>query len=124
MARSESNPNRDQGQVPALKPLTSSRSRFAGGEALPRQAFSSPGTTAGRGSEFVEFLEPQRDAKELVLSPDISRTLYDIVDEYRHGDTIRSHGLPLRTRLLFCAPPVAASPLQPRSCRARLVCLS
>ncbi|KRB29899.1 AAA family ATPase [Mesorhizobium sp. Root172] len=105
MSRSESKPNPDQREVSALKPLTSSRSRFAGGEALPRQAFASPGTIAGRGSEFVEFVEPQRDAKELVLSPDISRTLYDVVDEYRHGDTIRSHGLPLRSRLLFCGPP-------------------
>jgi SpoVK/Ycf46/Vps4 family AAA+-type ATPase len=89
-----------------LKPVSSSRSRFAGGgEAIPRQAFPSSGGISGRGAEFLELIEPRRDARELVLSPDISRTLYDVVDEFRHQEEIRNHRLPLRTRLMFCGPP-------------------
>lgn len=107
MARSETKPSTEQQKEPAaLKPLAASRSRFAGGgEPLPRQVFGGASQLAGRASEFVDLVEPKRDVKELVLSRDVARTLLDVADEYRHGEDIRSHGLPLRTRLLFCGPP-------------------
>ncbi|CAN7368955.1 AAA family ATPase [Devosia sp. LjRoot3] len=106
MARTVSKPTGgQQKEAAALKPLTASRARFAGGEALPRQAFGGSSQLAGRTNEFVELVEPTRDVKELVLSRDVARTLLDVADEYRHGEDIRSHGLPLRTRLLFCGPP-------------------
>lgn len=107
MARSVSKPSSGQQKEAAtLKPLTTSRARLTGGgEPLPRQVFAGSSQLAGRTSEFVELVEPKRDAKELVLSRDLARTLIDVADEYRHGEDIRSHGLPLRTRLLFCGPP-------------------
>lgn len=72
---------------------------------MPRQAFAGGGPLGGRAAEFVEIVEPQRVVKELVLSAEVARTLYDVANEYRHGEAIRGHGLPLRTRLLFCGPP-------------------
>lgn len=107
MARSISKPSNEQQKEPAaLKPLAGSRARFAGGgEPLARQVFGATSQLAGRTNEFVELVEPKRDVKELVLSGDVARTLLDVADEYRYGEEIRSHGLPLRTRLLFCGPP-------------------
>lgn len=107
MASSETKPSTEHQKEPAaLKPLAASRARFAGGgEPLPRQAFGGSSQLAGRASEFVDLVDPKRDVKELVLSGDVARTLLDVADEYRHGEDIRSHGLPLRTRLLFCGPP-------------------
>lgn len=107
MARSEVKPSAaQQKEAAALKPLSGSRARFAGGgDTLPKQVFGGSSQLAGRAGEFVELLEAKRDVKELVLSPVVARTLLDVADEYRHGEVIRSHGLPLRTRLLFCGPP-------------------
>lgn len=106
MSRSETKSSAETAKSSALKPLSASRSRFAGGsEALPRQAFAGGSSVNGRAAEFLELVEPQRNVKELVLSTEVSRVLYDIAGEYRLGETIRSHGLPLRTRLLFCGPP-------------------
>lgn len=107
MARSETKKSgEEQTEAASLKPLSGSRARFAGGgDALPRQVFGGASQLAGRASEFVDFIEPTRDATQLVLSHDVTRTLFDVADEYRHGEAIRSHGLPLRTRLLFCGPP-------------------
>ncbi|MGV1832126.1 AAA family ATPase [Agrobacterium vitis] len=105
MSRSGSKPSAGSEKASTLKPLLGSKSRIAGGDTLPRQAFSPTGNLSGRAAEFMEFVEPQRDVRELVLSTEVSRTLYDIADEYRHSEAIRSHGLPLRSRLLFCGPP-------------------
>lgn len=107
MARSVPKSSTETGTKSTLQPLASGRSRFAGGstEPLPRQAFAGGGLISGRASEFAEIVEPQRDVKELVLSLDVSRILHDVSEEYRHSEAIRSHGLPLRTRLLFCGPP-------------------
>jgi SpoVK/Ycf46/Vps4 family AAA+-type ATPase len=58
-----------------------------------------------RARELVDTVEPSKSAVDLVLSPDVERQLYDIVEEYRHGDSIRRHNIPLRTKLLFCGPP-------------------
>lgn len=105
MTRSESKPSARTEQATAFAPVKRSRTRLTGGaDPLPRQAFAG-GTSPGWASEFVEVVEPRRDARELILSTEVSLTLHDIADEYRHGDTIRSHALPLRTRLLFCGPP-------------------
>jgi len=106
MSRSESKSSTETSKASALKPLGASRSRFAGGgEVLPRQAFATSGPIGGRAADFLDLVEPQRSVKELVLSTEVSRVLYDIADEYRHAEAIRSHGLPLRTRILFCGPP-------------------
>lgn len=105
MSRSISKSSTESQKATSLKPLSGAKSRFASSDALPRQAFSPAGNVSARAAEFMELVEPQRDVRELVLSTEVSRTLYDIADEYRHGETIRSHGLPLRSRLLFCGPP-------------------
>jgi SpoVK/Ycf46/Vps4 family AAA+-type ATPase len=106
MSRSETKSSAETNKALALKPLAASRSRFAGGgDALPRQVFAASSPVGGRAAEFLDLVEPQRDVKELVLSTEVSRVLYDVADEYRHAEAIRGHGLPLRTRLLFCGPP-------------------
>lgn len=105
MARSLTKPPAKTEPTSVFKAVKSSRSRLSSsGDALPRQAYAG-GLPSGRANEFVDVVEPRRDARELILSSGVSRALHDIADEYRHGETIRSHALPLRTRLLFCGPP-------------------
>jgi SpoVK/Ycf46/Vps4 family AAA+-type ATPase len=58
-----------------------------------------------RGTEFLEYVDPSRDASELVLSPAVERALYDITQEHKIADKFRRHHIPVRNRLLFCGPP-------------------
>lgn len=58
-----------------------------------------------RGTEFLEYVEPRRDYTDLVLSPALEKSLFEISEEYRSADAIRRHHIPLRNRLLFCGPP-------------------
>lgn len=55
--------------------------------------------------DFVERVEPEHTRNDIVLSFTNIRILLDLVREYRRSDEIRRHGLPVRTKLLFCGPP-------------------
>lgn len=67
--------------------------------------FAGGGSPVERGREHLTFIEPKRQVDDVILATETARSLLDIVDEYRHGDAIRRHHLPLRTKLLFCGPP-------------------
>jgi len=56
-------------------------------------------------SEFVERKEPTRSLRDMALTADNQRVIHSLVREYRKADDIRSYGLPIRTKLLFCGPP-------------------
>lgn len=58
-----------------------------------------------RFSGLVEVIEPRRQRDELILSPKNVRTFLSLLEEFRHGDRIRRHGLSVRSKLLFCGPP-------------------
>jgi SpoVK/Ycf46/Vps4 family AAA+-type ATPase len=56
-------------------------------------------------SDFVERIEPQFTKDDIVLTPANVRVFTGLLNEFRHGDDIRKHGLPVRSKLLFCGPP-------------------
>jgi SpoVK/Ycf46/Vps4 family AAA+-type ATPase len=56
-------------------------------------------------NEFIERLEPAHDRDDIVLSATNVRVLLELVKEFRSADEIRRHGLPVRSKLLFCGPP-------------------
>jgi AAA+ superfamily predicted ATPase len=56
-------------------------------------------------SDFVERVEPQHTKGDLILSPGNTRIFAGLLQEYRRADDIRRHGLPVRSKLLFCGPP-------------------
>jgi hypothetical protein len=57
-----------------------------------------------RHSHLVELVEPRRRRDELILSPWNIRTFVGLLNEFQHADTLRRHGLPIRSKLLFCGP--------------------
>lgn len=62
----------------------------------------------GRSSPILPFVDcrlPEKTRDDLVLAPEIKAVLSGLLEEFRRGDTLRRHGLPLRSRLLFCGPP-------------------
>jgi SpoVK/Ycf46/Vps4 family AAA+-type ATPase len=56
-------------------------------------------------ADFVERLEPRYTKNDIVLSATNARVLLGLVNEFRRADDIRRHGLPVRSKLLFCGPP-------------------
>lgn len=89
-----------------LQTLRASKPRTAyGGDTLIAQSFAASSTTSDRSSEFLDLIEPSKQPSDLVLAASVSKTLYDVLDEYKNAETIRRHNLPLRNRLLFCGPP-------------------
>lgn len=54
---------------------------------------------------LVEQIEPQRRAADIVLSRENQHLLLSLLEEFRRNDLIRSHGLRIRSKLLFCGPP-------------------
>jgi SpoVK/Ycf46/Vps4 family AAA+-type ATPase len=56
-------------------------------------------------ADFVERLEPRHTKNSIVLSAMNVRVLLDLVKEFRRREEIRRHGLPVRSKLLFCGPP-------------------
>src|SRR5690606_11983989 len=56
-------------------------------------------------SDFVERIEPQHTRTDLILSPRNMGVFAGLLQEYRRADDIRRHGLPVRSKLLFCGPP-------------------
>lgn len=58
-----------------------------------------------RFTHLIESFEPRRDWNDVVLS-DVNRQLFlQLIEEFRHGDTLRRHGLSVTSKLLFCGPP-------------------
>lgn len=60
---------------------------------------------AERAFDYLDIVDPLRQANDLVLSPSTAGTLVDVVQEYKNSEAIRRHNLPLRNRLLFYGPP-------------------
>jgi SpoVK/Ycf46/Vps4 family AAA+-type ATPase len=58
-----------------------------------------------RFTNLVEVVEPTRDRDQLILSHSNVRVFAGLLEEYQHADTLRRHGLPIRSKLLFCGPP-------------------
>lgn len=56
-------------------------------------------------NDFIERVEPAHDKDDIVLSAANVRVLLELVKEFRRADDIRRHGLPVRSKLLFCGPP-------------------
>lgn len=56
-------------------------------------------------SDFVERVEPEHTKADLILSPRNTGVFAGLIQEYRRADDIRRHGLPVRSKLLFCGPP-------------------
>jgi SpoVK/Ycf46/Vps4 family AAA+-type ATPase len=54
---------------------------------------------------LVESVTPERRASEIVLSRVNQQLLLSVLDEFRQRDLIKSHGLRMRSKLLFCGPP-------------------
>ncbi len=54
---------------------------------------------------LVDFVTPERRASEIVLSRGNQQLLLSVLDEFRQRDLIKSHGLRMRSKLLFCGPP-------------------
>lgn len=54
---------------------------------------------------LVEFVTPERRPTDIVLSRENQQLLLSVLDEFRHRELIKSHGLRMRSKLLFCGPP-------------------
>jgi SpoVK/Ycf46/Vps4 family AAA+-type ATPase len=58
-----------------------------------------------RFTHLIESVEPARTKDDVVLSAQNTETFLELIDEFRHGDTLRRHGLTVTSKLLFCGPP-------------------
>jgi SpoVK/Ycf46/Vps4 family AAA+-type ATPase len=58
-----------------------------------------------RASPFVELVKPERTRDEIILSPDNRSIFAGLLEEFRKGDSLRRHGLRVKSNLLFCGPP-------------------
>jgi SpoVK/Ycf46/Vps4 family AAA+-type ATPase len=56
-------------------------------------------------ADFVERVEPTHTKADIVLGATNVRLLLGLMREFRRGEEIRRHGLPVRSKLLFCGPP-------------------
>jgi SpoVK/Ycf46/Vps4 family AAA+-type ATPase len=56
-------------------------------------------------NDFIERVDGGRFYRDVTLSPGNARVLQGLRSEFQHGDEIRRHGLPVRSKLLFCGPP-------------------
>lgn len=55
--------------------------------------------------DFIQRVEPTRGPQDILLSNENLQVFRGIVREYRKADEIKRHGLPIRSKLLFCGPP-------------------
>jgi SpoVK/Ycf46/Vps4 family AAA+-type ATPase len=56
-------------------------------------------------SEYVERKEPTHALPDIALTEDNREVIRSLVREFRKADVIRSRGLSVRSKLLFCGPP-------------------
>ena len=73
---------------------------------------------------LVEQVEPEKRPSDIVLSRTNQHLLLSILEEFRRNELIRSHGLSVRSKLLFCGPPGCAKTLyvlkfSPMKCTCR-----
>ena len=55
--------------------------------------------------DFIHRVEPKRNANDIVLSRENMELFVSLIQEFRQADRFRRHGLPVRSKLLFCGPP-------------------
>ena len=55
--------------------------------------------------DFIERIEPERNRHDIVLNSTNFRVFADLITEFRRREEIKSHGLPVQSKLLFCGPP-------------------
>ncbi|WP_376709114.1 AAA family ATPase [Pseudochrobactrum lubricantis] len=65
----------------------------------------SKATSISLNNELIEFIEPKRSARDLVLSNENTFLLTNLVDEFQRSQELRRHGLNPRSKILFCGPP-------------------
>jgi len=58
-----------------------------------------------RGLPLLQAFEPERSLDQVVLRREIRGSLERVVEESRRSDTLRSHGLQPRRKVLFYGPP-------------------
>jgi SpoVK/Ycf46/Vps4 family AAA+-type ATPase len=55
--------------------------------------------------DLIDVVQPDATRHDVVLDAGNVRVFVELLEEFRRGDTLRRHGLPIRQRLLFCGPP-------------------
>lgn len=58
-----------------------------------------------RSSLLVEVRTPRRFFEEMILSEENRQIIAGLLQEYRRGEVLKTHGLRPRTKLLFSGPP-------------------
>jgi SpoVK/Ycf46/Vps4 family AAA+-type ATPase len=58
-----------------------------------------------RFTHLIEAIDPVRTKADVVLSASNTQAFLELIEEYRHADTLRRHGLNVTSKLLFCGPP-------------------
>lgn len=58
-----------------------------------------------RSTILVEVRTPRHFLQEMVLSPDVRTFIEGLLQEYKRGELLKTHGLRPRSKLLFCGPP-------------------
>jgi len=56
-------------------------------------------------NDFIQRVEPSHSPQDILLSPENTELFLGLIKEFRQSDRIRRHGLPVRSKLLFCGPP-------------------
>lgn len=56
-------------------------------------------------NDFIQRVEPTHGSQDILLSGENAELLLGLIREYRQSDRIKRHGLPVRSKLLFCGPP-------------------
>jgi SpoVK/Ycf46/Vps4 family AAA+-type ATPase len=54
---------------------------------------------------LVDFVTPERRSSDIVLNRENQQLLLSVLDEFKQRELIKSHGLRMRSKLLFCGPP-------------------
>jgi SpoVK/Ycf46/Vps4 family AAA+-type ATPase len=71
----------------------------------PRRLVPLGANSDSRWLQLIESREPIRRRDELILSQQNRSALDGLLEEIRQADTLRRHGLSIRSKLLFCGPP-------------------
>lgn len=56
-------------------------------------------------NDFIQRVEPRHGPRDIILSRDNTELFLGLIDEFRQADRLKRHGLPIRSKLLFCGPP-------------------
>lgn len=58
-----------------------------------------------RAAGLIREVEVTRTRDDVVLSSENFQIFSGLIEEFRASETLRRHGLPVRSKLLFCGPP-------------------